>query len=193
MPPNELKGCTGRIIGFDKEASREYISTLGLRLFVILPHPRGFLLSASFEDIASRHSSTHRLPASITAHHGQGPLLRAHLLHRLPCVPLSTDQTAADLAGETIEAAIIVSVLLSFVEQLMITGNIAAPRPADSPAASSNGENVASEKDDLDTRKTIIRRMRIQIWAGTLSGFFIALCIGAAFIAVVCAGAGYPT
>jgi high-affinity iron transporter len=33
--------------------------------------------------------------------------------------------------------------------------------------------------------KQIVRRMRIQIWAGTLTGFFIALCIGAAFIAVV--------
>jgi len=72
----------------------------------------------------------------------------------------------------------------------MITGNITAPRRADSPSASSNGEtpsdNVTTEKDDLDTRKTIIKRMRIQIWAGTLLGFFIALCIGAAFIAVVC-------
>jgi hypothetical protein len=31
----------------------------------------------------------------------------------------------------------------------------------------------------------LIKRMRIQIWAGTLIGFFISLCIGAAFIVVV--------
>lgn len=34
------------------------------------------------------------------------------------------------------------------------------------------------------TRKRLVRRMRMQIWAGALGGLLVALCIGAAFIAV---------
>ena len=90
--------------------------------------------------------------------------------------------------GETIEAAIIVSVLLSFVEQLMLTGHITeSTRNTDSPNGSSQHEaSPDQEQADLDNRKTIIKRMRIQIWAGTIAGFLVAVCIGAAFIAVVC-------
>lgn len=77
---------------------------------------------------------------------------------------------------ETIEAAIIVSVLLSFVEQLMSSGQLA---PRSGPAIEGN------EEDGETVRvKRIIRRMRIQIWAGAATGLFIALCIGGAFIAV---------
>ncbi|GAA5851025.1 hypothetical protein JCM9279_005263 [Rhodotorula babjevae] len=71
---------------------------------------------------------------------------------------------------ETIEAAIIISVLLGLVESLV------HDKPAD-------GDDVV-EKLDADERKRLIRRMRLQIWAGALAGLFIALCIGAAFIAV---------
>lgn len=106
--------------------------------------------------------------------------------------------SVADLLGETIEAAIIVSVLLSFVEQLMTSGKITSSTttttngrtssPSDSSndgvASPSNG-SVTKEESDLAIQKTLIKRMRIQIWAGTLAGFFVALCIGAAFIAVV--------
>jgi high-affinity iron transporter len=90
--------------------------------------------------------------------------------------------------GETIEAAIIVSVLLSFVEQLMLTGHLSkSTRNTDSPNGSSQHEAASTDQDmaDLDNRNTIIKRMRIQIWAGTIAGFLVALCIGAAFIAVV--------
>ncbi|WVO16802.1 hypothetical protein L204_104488 [Cryptococcus depauperatus] len=45
-------------------------------------------------------------------------------------------------------------------------------------------ENVSGQEGDRKRAK-LIKRMRLQIWAGTLVGFFIALCIGAAFIAVV--------
>ncbi|KPV76271.1 uncharacterized protein RHOBADRAFT_66183 [Rhodotorula graminis WP1] len=71
---------------------------------------------------------------------------------------------------ETIEAAIIISVLLGLVESLV------HDKPAD-------GDDVV-EKLDAAERKRLIRRMRLQIWAGALAGLFIALCIGAAFIAV---------
>ncbi|WVQ98338.1 hypothetical protein IAU59_005461 [Kwoniella sp. CBS 9459] len=83
---------------------------------------------------------------------------------------------------ETIEAGIIISVLLSFVEQLMLTGKLASEdnstTSVDNPAAA-NGS-----PEDLEKRRKLIRRMRIQIWAGTISGFLLALAIGAAFIAV---------
>ncbi|GAA5976211.1 hypothetical protein JCM10908_005418 [Rhodotorula pacifica] len=72
---------------------------------------------------------------------------------------------------ETIEAAIIVSVLLGLVESLV-----------HDKAASSEIDAVEQLGDD--EKKKIIRRMRMQIWAGAIIGLFIALCIGAAFIAV---------
>ncbi|GAA6001997.1 hypothetical protein JCM10207_003030 [Rhodosporidiobolus poonsookiae] len=71
---------------------------------------------------------------------------------------------------ETIEAAIIVSVLLGLVESLV------ADKATDS--------NDVVEKLDPAEKKRIVRKMRLTIWAGALVGLFIALCIGAAFIAV---------
>ncbi|GAA6002366.1 uncharacterized protein JCM10292_006623 [Rhodotorula paludigena] len=71
---------------------------------------------------------------------------------------------------ETIEAAIIISVLLGLVESLV--------------KDTTDDSNDAVSKLDPQERKRLIRRMRIQIWAGALLGLFIALCIGAAFIAV---------
>ncbi|GAA5950946.1 hypothetical protein JCM8115_005014 [Rhodotorula mucilaginosa] len=72
---------------------------------------------------------------------------------------------------ETIEAAIIVSVLLGLVESLVHD-------------KAANAEKDAVERLGDDEKKKIIRRMRMQIWAGAIVGLFIALCIGAAFIAV---------
>lgn len=89
--------------------------------------------------------------------------------------PHTQNNISLTSTGETIEAAIIVSVLLSFVEQLMTTGRL-------SPRESATGfDNDANHNARV---KNIVKRMRIQIWAGTITGFFIALCIGAAFIAV---------
>ncbi|OXC70926.1 hypothetical protein AYX13_00343 [Cryptococcus neoformans] len=76
---------------------------------------------------------------------------------------------------ETVEAAIIVSVLLSFVEQLMTSGGL---RNGDAQV------DQLSEEEEIKKTKRILRRMRIQIWAGTLTGFVIAVAVGAAFIAV---------
>ncbi|KAI5453241.1 high-affinity iron permease [Naganishia albida] len=88
---------------------------------------------------------------------------------------------------ETIEAAIIISVLLSFVEQLMTSGRLTSPRPAEDKDGVTTVQTVETDDADIggaDKLKRIIRRMRIQIWAGTFVGFFVSLCIGAAFIAV---------
>ncbi|GAA5824926.1 hypothetical protein JCM3770_002295 [Rhodotorula araucariae] len=71
---------------------------------------------------------------------------------------------------ETIEAAIIISVLLGLVESLVHD--------------KSPDNNDVVDSLDAAERKKLIRRMRLQIWAGALLGLFIALCIGAAFIAV---------
>lgn len=50
-----------------------------------------------------------------------------------------------------------------------------------------NATAVLDNTDDPEAKrvKGIIKRMRIQIWAGAGCGFLIAACIGAAFIAVV--------
>lgn len=97
----------------------------------------------------------------------------------------SYPQELADNLGETIEAAIIVGVLLSFVEQLMTTGR--RSQPTDSQESTQVDLQHGATIDEEERKRTakLLKRMRIQIWAGTLAGFFLALCIGAAFIAVV--------
>lgn len=59
----------------------------------------------------------------------------------------------------------------------MQTGRLALSERVDEAIGPDDGAHNARVK-------RIIKRMRIQIWAGTFVGFFIALCIGAAFIAV---------
>jgi high-affinity iron transporter len=105
-----------------------------------------------------------------------------------------------------VEAAIIISVLLSFVQQLMTTGKASESETStlfDAPRAPGDGEDLAhpdaryvledptNGEQRARTRK-LLRRMRIQIWAGTLAGFIIALAIGAAFIAVVSGARRWP-
>lgn len=117
----------------------------------------------------------------------------------------------SDTAGETVEGAIIVSVLLSFVEQLMTTGKLSTASPIsnnDESGAEFGGDrdreysetnpllrrdrDVQTETGPLEGAEaeermnTLIKRMKIQIWAGMGSGMLIASGIGAAFIAVVC-------
>jgi high-affinity iron transporter len=140
--------------------------------------------------------------------------------------------------GETVEAGIIVSVLLSFVEQLMTTGHLAgtqlsptkALRSSDrasfdsdataerapsrestesaallaEPSGSGEGRLSGDSDSELTARPTIgehgthgmtederdqvrilVRRMKTQIWAGTLAGLAVATAIGAAFIVIV--------
>lgn len=109
--------------------------------------------------------------------------------------------------GETVEAGIIVSVLLSFVDQLMAgspalkshstpdrtslrasrgTGEDAALLEASSIDGEDDGEEDAQTIEERQRLAGVIRRMKLQIWAGMISGLIIATAIGAAFIAVVC-------
>ena len=99
---------------------------------------------------------------------------------------------------ETLEAAIIVSVLLGLVEQIayddansttptLIAGEAEkrsaddAGTPVDELAAQ---PALEGEQDKVMNTKRFIRRMRWQIFLGSGLGFLIALAIGAAFIAV---------
>ncbi|KAI1788064.1 iron permease FTR1 [Ganoderma leucocontextum] len=110
---------------------------------------------------------------------------------------------------ETLEAAIIVSVLLSLVEQIvhqdpaLLPGVVPPTASTSTPAQdnegspheksnSSNSNEVlptspeltsGEEPSQMDTKR-ILRKMRIYIFAGAFLGLFIALAIGAAFIAV---------
>lgn len=89
------------------------------------------------------------------------------------------------------EAAIIISVLLSFVEQLMTTGALETDPSSTTSDSETNQEiDGNSESKDVQIRR-LLKRMRLQIWAGALAGFLLALAIGAAFIAVVSLGS-YP-
>ncbi|KAJ6532691.1 iron permease FTR1 [Mycena vulgaris] len=91
---------------------------------------------------------------------------------------------------ETLEAAIIVSVLLGLAEQIVHTdpSRFGSPRGAIAGShGSSDGskEEVASDpEDDSVHRRKLIRKLRLQIFAGAGLGLFLALAIGAAFIAV---------
>ena len=116
---------------------------------------------------------------------------------------------------ETLEAAIIVSVLLGLVEQIihqdpsLIPGAVApatgaatpdkekeqerpALEKADSSASHSGSvaaavadapELTAGEEPQVDTKR-LLRKMRLYIFVGAFIGLFLALAIGAAFIAV---------
>lgn len=84
---------------------------------------------------------------------------------------------------ETIEAGIVISILLSFIEQLT------SGRVEQISGASTNDKVDPTESTQADgnaplTNKQLLRKLRIQVWAGALAGFFIALCIGGAFIGV---------
>ena len=113
---------------------------------------------------------------------------------------------------ETLEAAIIISVLLGLVEQMvhqdpsLVPGAVPPPpptaddnkerekpavegqaQPENSSASSNEGAlpelAAGGEAPQVDTKK-LLRKMRIYIFAGAFLGLFIALAIGAAFIAV---------
>ncbi|KAJ7578601.1 iron permease FTR1 [Mycena floridula] len=89
---------------------------------------------------------------------------------------------------ETLEASIIVSVLLGLAEQIVHddSGRIApASNVEDNDSASKRGSDATPDaEDDAVKRRRLIRKLRIQIFLGSAIGLFIALAIGAAFIAV---------
>ncbi|KAJ7723384.1 iron permease FTR1 [Mycena metata] len=89
---------------------------------------------------------------------------------------------------ETLEAAIIVSVLLGLAEQIVHDdptrfGQRGAIGGSNSPSDSKD-EVTSDPEDDPAHRRKLIRKLRIQIFAGAGLGLFLALAIGAAFIAV---------
>nr|ABE60665.1 Ftr1 protein [Phanerodontia chrysosporium] len=96
---------------------------------------------------------------------------------------------------ETLEAAIIVSVLCSLVEQIATddkplsqatTVAGALQDKPESPAADALADQpeLESPEDALVRQRRFIRRMRWQIFLGSFLGLLIALAVGAAFIAV---------
>ncbi|KAG6821108.1 hypothetical protein H0H93_006447 [Arthromyces matolae] len=89
---------------------------------------------------------------------------------------------------ETLEAAIIISVLLGLVEQIVHsdkTSSTTASRTLVEDTDSKNAPEATPDPEDNQAyRRRLIRRLRIQIFAGSALGLFIALAIGAAFIAV---------
>ncbi|KAJ7512532.1 Ftr1 protein [Mycena galericulata] len=93
---------------------------------------------------------------------------------------------------ETIEAAIIVSVLLGLAEQIVHEdparfgqrGTIGGDSEGNG-SQTDNKDDVASDPiDDTAHRRKLIRKLRFQIFAGAGLGLFLAVAIGAAFIAV---------
>ncbi|KIK41684.1 hypothetical protein CY34DRAFT_805774 [Suillus luteus UH-Slu-Lm8-n1] len=82
---------------------------------------------------------------------------------------------------ETLEAVIIVSVLLGLVEQI-VHGDV-DPRFQTiteqlRPAAETEGDS------DLTAKRRLVRKLRFQVLAGASVGLFVAFALGAAFIAV---------
>ncbi|KAF8911772.1 iron permease FTR1 family-domain-containing protein [Mucidula mucida] len=89
---------------------------------------------------------------------------------------------------ETLEAAIIVSVLLGLAEQIIHDdpGRIGVPKKHESTEGSDNVAITGGEADLSDEvhRRRLVRKLRVQIFLGAGLGLLIALGIGAAFIAV---------
>ncbi|KAJ7636973.1 iron permease FTR1 [Roridomyces roridus] len=91
---------------------------------------------------------------------------------------------------ETIEAAIIVSVLLGLAEQIVYENpaRFSRTRTLESPSNEDDSKNEGASdsavEDDPAHRRALMRKMRFQIFAGAGVGLFLALAIGAAFIAV---------
>ncbi|KAF8816071.1 iron permease FTR1 [Phlegmacium glaucopus] len=85
---------------------------------------------------------------------------------------------------ETLEAAIIISVLLGLAEQIVNRDS----NSIEQVQTSSGEENAESESmpvvDDPVQRRRLLRKLRIQIFGGASLGLFIALAIGASFLAV---------
>ncbi|KAJ8087399.1 high-affinity iron permease [Marasmius tenuissimus] len=83
---------------------------------------------------------------------------------------------------ETLEAAIIISVLLGLAEQIVHEGRFDSSTSSQQTQAQENDSTEDSSKQAQQRR--LVKRMRLQIFLGAATGFFIALAIGAAFIAV---------
>ncbi|KAG2340961.1 Ftr1 protein [Suillus weaverae] len=92
---------------------------------------------------------------------------------------------------ETLEAAVIVSVLLGLVEQI-VHGDI-----DHFPTLTEHSQPVSAHKDDSETttmheegesdatlKRRLVRKLRVHVFAGAGIGLFVSFALGAAFIAV---------
>ncbi|KAG1795325.1 iron permease FTR1 [Suillus plorans] len=90
---------------------------------------------------------------------------------------------------ETLEAVIIVSVLLGLVEQI-VHGDIdqlttVAQHYQPSSAQHNDNETTTPEgESDVIAKRRLIRKLRFQVFAGAGIGLFLSFALGAAFIAV---------
>ncbi|KAJ2932236.1 hypothetical protein H1R20_g4844, partial [Candolleomyces eurysporus] len=89
---------------------------------------------------------------------------------------------------ETLEAAIIISVLLGLAEQIVheaaAGSGLATQSTTVDEGTARTDSSTANETDAEAKRRLLIRKLRIQIFAGAASGLLLALGIGAAFIAI---------
>ncbi|KAJ8585103.1 Ftr1 protein [Rhizopogon salebrosus TDB-379] len=91
---------------------------------------------------------------------------------------------------ETLEAAVIISVLLGLVEQIVhddvdqFTTLTEHTRPVSTHNSNSEATIQAEGESDATLRKRLVRKLRIQIFAGAGVGMFVAFALGAAFIAI---------
>ncbi|KAI6021057.1 iron permease FTR1 [Pisolithus marmoratus] len=82
---------------------------------------------------------------------------------------------------ETLEAAIIMSVLLGLVSQI-VRGDPNATSEAESQSPSVTNEQVGSQEFLMHSK--IVRRMKLQILFGSAAGLILAIALGGTFIAV---------
>ncbi|KAK7036554.1 high-affinity iron permease [Paramarasmius palmivorus] len=87
---------------------------------------------------------------------------------------------------ETLEAAIIISVLLGLAEQIVDNGELSRATTTTSNTSQPDGNRPSEEasEDNQVQRRRLVRRLRVQIFLGAGLGFLVAFAIGAAFIAV---------
>ncbi|KAH9958045.1 Ftr1 protein [Russula dissimulans] len=91
---------------------------------------------------------------------------------------------------ETLEAGLIVAVLLGLVEQIVHSGLHSVEGQSTSLEENNkkDGGNISTREpssDESDVRnRRLIRKMRFQIFLGSALGFLIAVAIGATFIAI---------
>ncbi|KAH9974757.1 iron permease FTR1 [Lactifluus volemus] len=91
---------------------------------------------------------------------------------------------------ETLEASIIISVLLGLVEQIVNvdsssqSGRTTSPSLDDRDKKEDGNTSPGEVLDDDLHRKRLLRKMRFQIFTGSAFGFLIAAAIGAAFLAI---------
>ncbi|KAH8101808.1 Ftr1 protein [Cristinia sonorae] len=88
---------------------------------------------------------------------------------------------------ETLEAAIIISVLLGLVEQIVQEDHsraVSLVTDEKHEEAADGTPELPNQEDSAVRAKRLIKKMRLQIVLGSAVGLFLALAIGAAFIAV---------